>query len=294
MQNNIIGSMATFPGRAHILEQVITHLAPQFSCLYIYLNNYDDIPPFLARFTNVVPVLGKEAFGDISANGKMYFLTQESDGIAFTLDDDFIYPSDYVDKFLYNFDLFPCNACLCVHGSLFINNPLYYYERILTYSSNKESKYNNIINIIGSGTAAFHISLYKDVKYNFNGNVFVDLNIALQALYKKIPIVSIARSENWLTPIRVPGLWEENKKKITHHTHILHKNINYFQWDYLRSIWYELFKHEHISFEQAAWKFSLSPASMDLLSGRPVLSEQSFVTQLKNLIEFTDNLASQE
>ena len=286
--------MATFPGRAHMLEEVVTHLAPQFSRLYIYLNEYEEIPPFLARFANVVPVLGKETFGNISANGKMYFLTQESDGIAFTLDDDFIYPSDYVERFLYNFDLFSCNVCLCVHGSLFINNPLYYYERSLIFSSNKELKYNTIINMTGSGTTAFYVSLYKDVKYDFKGDVFVDLSIALQSLYKKIPIVSIARSENWLTPIRVSGLWEENRKKITHHTHILHKNINYFQWDYLRSIWYELFKHEHISFEQAAKKFSLSPVSMDFLNGRIALSEQSFVIQLQKLIEFADNLASQE
>ena len=57
MQNNIIGSMATFPERAHVLEEVVTHLAPQFSRLYIYLNEYEEIPPFLARFANVVPVL---------------------------------------------------------------------------------------------------------------------------------------------------------------------------------------------------------------------------------------------
>lgn len=294
MQNNIIGSMATFPGRAHILEEVVTHLAPQFSRLYIYLNEYEEIPPFLARFANVVPVLGKETFGDISANGKMYFLTQESDGIAFTLDDDFIYPSDYVEKFLRIFDLFSYNACLCVHGSLFTNVPIYYYERSITYVSHRYNRYNNIVNIVGSGTAAFPLSLYKNVKYNFNGSVFVDLNISLHSLYNKIPIVSIIRDNNWIMPIKVPGLWEENRTKITHHTHILYKNIDYIRWEYMRKVWYELLDKEHVTLEQASRKFSLSPISMDFLNGRLALSDQSFVIQLQKLMEFANNLASKE
>lgn len=294
MQNNIIGSMATFPERAHVLEEVVTHLAPQFSRLYIYLNEYKEIPPFLARFANVVPVLGKETFGDISANGKMYFLTQESDGIAFTLDDDFIYPSDYVENFLRIFDLFSCNVCLCVHGSLFLNNPTYYYERMITYSVNEACKYNNIVNIVGSGTSAFPINLYNGIKYNFTGNVFVDLNISLRALSKKIPLISIKRDTEWVKIIRMKGLFEYNRTKITHHTHILHKNTDYIKWEYIRKLWYELFDKEHMTLEQAARKFSLSPTSMDFLGGRPALSEQSFVTQLQKLVEFANNLASKE
>lgn len=292
MQNNIIGSMATFPGRYHILEKVVTHIAPQFSRLYIYLNDYKTIPSFLARFSNVVPILGIKAVGDISANGKMYFLTEEKKGIAFTLDDDFIYPPDYVQNFLQTFDKFSGKACLCVHGSLYPDKPSYYYERQLTYAARTENRYNAIVNMVGSGTAAFPISLYHEEKYNFTGDVFVDLNISLHALAHNIPIISIVRKQEWLKPIKIQGLWEKNKTVITHHTHILHANSNYIHWEYLRKLWYSFLESQNISLEKAMQRFNLAPESIDFLQGRSPLSTIMIIPQLAKLTEFAKNLAS--
>src|SRR5688500_13625155 len=96
MQNKI-GGMATIPQREDSLPKVIACLSKQVDDLFLYLNRYKKIPKILAKFPNVHPILGTNHYGDMNANGKMYFLKYvKPHSYCFTFDDDIVFPSDYV------------------------------------------------------------------------------------------------------------------------------------------------------------------------------------------------------
>ena len=265
MQIKTIGSMATCPERLSTLEAVVDSIAPQLSRLYIYLNGYFEVPSFLGKYNTIVPVLGMESFGDISANGKMIWKVKERDGIIFTLDDDFIYPDNYVERFLEIMSNFNYSACLCVHGSLFTDAPRYYYERHAVYASKTHQKYNNIVNLVGSGTTVFPASLYDNIDFNFRGDVYVDLHISLTALKKEMPMLAVSRQQEWLIPIVNNGLWEKNKAAITHHTMIVGRNSDLLSWNHLLLIWDSFSRNRKLSKDELLHKLNISPESLDFL-----------------------------
>ncbi len=279
--------MATLQARTDTLEAVLDSISPQLTILYVYLNDHSSIPNFFSKYKNIVPILASEAYGDLSANGKMFFLEKEKDGIAFTLDDDFIYPKNYVKSFFHVFEKFHFTACLCVHGSLVPENPSYYYERNVGFDSKNYYQYNHIANLIGSGTCAFPIKML-DGNYDFRNQVFVDLQISLAALRASHPIVSIARPEAWVTDLHHPGLWEHHRETITHHTRIMANNKHLFKYERLRKIWHSLMPKIKCE-EESVYKYlNLSPESVDFLDGKDFIFSDSAHRQLKRLFKFSN------
>jgi len=232
--------MATISSRLPTLKAVIDSIAPQLSVLYVYLNDHKKIPSFFDELENVVPILGKSRYGDLNANGKMMFLEQEHSGIAFTLDDDIIYPENYVSSFLSAFENFDNRAVLTVHGSVIPDMASWYYERSCVYPMREALEKRMPVNLVGSGTCAFPIDRLALNAENFKNLVFVDLHISLAALKAGIPLVAIDRPALWLTPVAYEGLWEQFKAEITHHTHILRSETVWKSFS-LRKIWTDFF-----------------------------------------------------
>jgi len=84
--------MASFLPRKHVLLQAVASLQGQVDRLCLVLNEYDEIPKELAAFDFVDAVIPKEDVKDI---GKFYFPVATDDFVAL-VDDDFIYPADYI------------------------------------------------------------------------------------------------------------------------------------------------------------------------------------------------------
>jgi len=76
--------------------QVIAKIAPQVDRVFVALNEYDEIPEALLKFRNVEAVIPKK---DLKDAGKFAFPVALDD-IVFTIDDDIIYPEDYVENML--------------------------------------------------------------------------------------------------------------------------------------------------------------------------------------------------
>ncbi|RNF35514.1 hypothetical protein [Paracoccus methylarcula] len=84
--------MATFPVRREIMMAVVERIAPQVDRMFICLNEYDEIPAELGQFGNVEAMIPDRDLKDL---GKFAFEAGPDD-IVFTVDDDILYPSDYV------------------------------------------------------------------------------------------------------------------------------------------------------------------------------------------------------
>lgn len=230
----IYGAMATYPARFGKLGEVIASILPQLDKLYVYINESDEVPECLLH-DKIIPLLGKDHDGNLSATGKVYPLKYIKDGYCFTLDDDFILPSDYVLKMKNAIDTFDKKAIMTVHGSIFAPNADWYFERSVVYEVKQALDHFRFVNLPGSATLAFHTSTL-DIQYSdFPKTPMVDLQFAIQALEQQVPILAIPREEDWLSFLNYSGLWEVNKNEMTHHTTAM---INHAPWSFNRCVTY--------------------------------------------------------
>ncbi len=219
-QGIIAGCMATFPARFPILISAVESVAPQLDRLYIYVNETMEGLPDLSCFPNVVALDGREHRGDLSANGKIYPLFFLSHCTILTLDDDIVYPPDYVARLTDVLDAFDRHCAVTVHGSILSPNPEWYYTRTRTYAFRQAVEQMRLCALAGSGTFAFHQSTLPVDPESFFASVMVDLRLSLLARDVELPIWVIPRTAEWLRSSNVTGLWEQYQAQITHHTYV--------------------------------------------------------------------------
>lgn len=92
--------LATFPIRANILMQTVRSILPQVDRLCICLNDYDKVPEALADEPKIETLIPDR---DLKDAGKFAFGVAPDDRV-FTIDDDILYPPDYVTTTLSFFD----------------------------------------------------------------------------------------------------------------------------------------------------------------------------------------------
>lgn len=88
--------LATFPPRRRLLRRVTEAILPQVDHLFVVLNEYEEVPGFLAKDPRVTAVIPDR---DVKDAGKFWF-KPAADDIVFTIDDDIGYPPDYVQRTL--------------------------------------------------------------------------------------------------------------------------------------------------------------------------------------------------
>ena len=214
----VVACMATYPGRYATLEPVVAALAPQVDRLFVYANETTDGLPDLSRLANVVVLDGREHAGNLSANGKVYPLRFLKGCLVLTVDDDFLYPPDYVRRIRRVLDAFGNRCCVTIHGSVLPPRLDWYYDRSKVFVSHRRLDGMQLINLAGSGTFAFHQSTLRCTAEDFLPEVMVDLRFSLLARERRLPIWSPPRPEGWLRLIHPEGLWQIMKRSVTHHT----------------------------------------------------------------------------
>lgn len=200
-----LGGMATIPQRQSTLPEVLSRLAPQFDELHVYLNGYER-KPLIGDLPNVVLHLSDD-YGDLGAKGKFYGLNFAGvDDYYFALDDDFLYPDDYVTTLKTAMSRYKDTVAVCVHGSIF-GDPLdWYFERVSTFSSRQGLDRDRFVNLAGTGTFACKLSSFPIRLLDVMPRTMCDLQISIKARKLHVPLVSIKRRKNWLRSIAVDNV----------------------------------------------------------------------------------------
>lgn len=217
-ENEIVACMASFPARYPIIGPVIRSVSCQVDHLFVYLNETIDGFPFEACDGNVTVLDSNQFDGDLSANGKLFPLRFINDCLVFTVDDDFIYPPNYVERYKTLISLFDGYCCVATHGSIFNESISSYYDRSKTFVSEHALRTLQIVSLGGSGTFAFMQSRMEIDVDAFMESVMVDLNLSLAARAAGLPIWCLPRPRGWLRNIDNQGLFQKFKVAITHHT----------------------------------------------------------------------------
>jgi len=193
----ITASVASLRTRRRGLQMVCKRILSQVDKLQVYLNYRNHVPYFLRRESKV-EVLTAEDFGDMKDAGK-FMWADKVEGYHFTLDDDMIYPWDYVRRMIDKIEQYDRKAIVGVHGASFTTTtPTKYYCDRFVFSYCEEVPQDIIVHILGTGTMAYHADTIQFNILDFPVGNMSDIWAALKAQRKQVPMVCIDRTKDWI------------------------------------------------------------------------------------------------
>jgi Glycosyl transferase family 2 len=220
ISNAIVACMATFPARFDTLPLVVSSILDQVDALYVYVNQSDSIPPCL-NDSRIHVFLAKQTKGDLSANGKIFPLNFIKHSYVVLIDDDFVFPKDYVSRLIAIIDRFGGRVIAGVHGSIFAPGARWYFERSMVYGWRTELLEHKVVQMLGSGCLAFHQDALELKFEDFLPHIMVDLTFAIKAKQEGLVMLAIKRPSQWIRYIGHPGLYQDYVRRLTWHTHAM-------------------------------------------------------------------------
>ncbi|MGY4877583.1 glycosyltransferase family A protein [Vreelandella aquamarina] len=223
-------SLATYPPRESCLNDVIDSVFYQVDNFCVYLNRYEKPPKVVNELLSDKDTSSALHYildydGQPKASGKFRWLQKE--GYIFILDDDIIYPPDYIKNMVSWIEKLKRKAFVGVHAVNFHENITNESSEVKSYIKEKFNFSHEVgsltkVHMLGTGTLAFHSSLVKDFKKELydqmnhlegheNAN---DESLAVLMKQKGIPMYTIPRKEKWL----------KSNKKMRHGIHEEHFN----------------------------------------------------------------------
>ncbi len=199
----ITAAMATYPGRRHIVPAVIDSLLPQVDRLFVYLNNYDDVPDFIrqhAQRERIAFVL--DPTSQRRAAAKFCWLDQVR-GYHLVCDDDILYPPDYASRMVEAIERWQRRAVVGVHGVVFETNiEDARSSRRAVFKFPTSMPADTPVHFLGTGTVALHSDLLGslDVSRFQSYPIANDEILAVSARNAGVPMICVARDADWLQP----------------------------------------------------------------------------------------------
>jgi hypothetical protein len=173
-----IGCVATFKGREQALERMTASISGQLDQLLIYDNEISTV--------------------NLTDNGKfagLLFINEPC--YYFTLDDDLIYPPDYVEKMVNHIDHFGC--IVTSHGRNLNGLDIDYYNGHKYYSCLGDVAYNSDIDVCGTGVTAFRTDYFNPINVAFSANQRMsDLIFSYYAMKEGRKITMLPHYKGWI------------------------------------------------------------------------------------------------
>ncbi len=183
--------MAAIPRRIYALEKTIDSLIDQADYLKIYLNQFKHVPEFLKN--DKIELI----FGDNSRKGSTkFFWADKVQGYILTVDDDLIYPSDYVEVMCTAIDKHKC--LVGAHGNILKPGKIdRYYQDRTVLDARKEVKEDTFVDILGTGTIGFHTDDIKMSMADMDLPDMEDIAIFKLSYNHSYTKVIVAHPEGW-------------------------------------------------------------------------------------------------
>jgi hypothetical protein len=190
----VTANIATYPARFSQLLNTLESIRGQFDEVRICCNEYDFIPKELEQYTSFIPER------NLTDNGKFYYLDVISEHeYYFTLDDDIIYPPDYVTKMVAFIDKYGVIATL--HGRILLDLNVNYYRGHKFFHCKSENQHPIRLDVCGTGVTAFstkNFHPYRLAKHEYQKMSDIIFSHAAAMSNKKIGL--IPKPDNWVIP----------------------------------------------------------------------------------------------
>jgi hypothetical protein len=183
-------------GRIDSLEKAIKSIYHQCDVINVALNdNHSNIPLFLYD-TKINLFLTDNSLGDAFK----FINLKNQDGYFFTIDDDLIYPSNYVSETIKKCLEFDNKKVVTYHGRSFKSFPIssYYRSANERYSCLENVKNDTLVQFGGTGVMCFHTSLFKLPIEYFQFSNMADIWIGKYCMENKIEIICLKHLKGYI------------------------------------------------------------------------------------------------
>lgn len=209
MSDKIVMGMATCIERAEYVEDVVKSLIDQVDELWIVFDGYQRIPDWVHKYMAIMPVLDESR--KRRERGK-FIRMNVVNRYYLTVDDDIIYPHDYVDRLIKKSKEWGDAVVVCVHG-VDIEHPFVdYYKSRATYRMAEELLWERVVDIAGTGTVCFHTKAVDVSVKEFEWDGMSDIWFSGLLKERGVKRVCIEREKGWLKPLYLEGIYEKVQK----------------------------------------------------------------------------------
>jgi hypothetical protein len=196
---NLRAHLASFPARSEVLEPSLKSVVDQVNEVHLVLNEYEEIPAFLAKYQNVNPIIPDQDYKDV---GK-FVTTPADDDIVFFIDDDLSYSDGYFDYCAEQGSLLGLDKHVFgLHSSIYDRNEIenagerkhYYYRKPYRRARYVEQVATNSAFALGKNIAP--------LSYMDGSQKFVDVRYAKWCFEQGLRQITIRRPINMARPLR--------------------------------------------------------------------------------------------
>ncbi|GAA4829630.1 hypothetical protein GCM10023354_05350 [Garicola koreensis] len=207
----VVVNVCSIPSRARSLRTVVESLAPQCDRICVYLDGYENTPPFLHEYGSQVKVRHSSEHPGLRDNGKFIELDrivgEGAECYYFTVDDDIHYPPDYVAHMLLKLKEYDESVVAGAHGVIMKRWPKgYFSDQRLVFSFTKGLERDKAVNLLGTGTMAFRSSVLSEFSLKWLENAgMADIYWAVICRNRQIPLVCVERHAGWMRDLGSSG-----------------------------------------------------------------------------------------
>ncbi|MBA3987682.1 MAG: hypothetical protein C0463_00940 [Idiomarina sp.] len=195
----IVAGMATVLGREDALQDTVRSIIEQVDLLIVYQNGYSEEFEFL-KSPKIIVVSSLDTGIDKGDAGKFYLYSKFKNALYFSLDDDLIYPPDYVTTMSSKIASYNYDVVVTCHGRVLTPRIKSYYKDRVYVAHYENFQLDDIpLHFPGTGVSVFHTSRFKIDFNDFLHPNMADVWVGLFARKQNFPIISIGKKAGWIT-----------------------------------------------------------------------------------------------
>jgi hypothetical protein len=207
--DKITAIMTTIPIRAEVFQKAINSIYKQVDSLRIVFNKYEEIPIWIKDIPKISTFL--DTSNKYSDCAKWRYAPEK--GYVFSIDDDIRYPRDYISVLVKKLEEYNRKCVVTVHGAYFRLPFTDFVTDKKNYSFVSACEKDVRVDIMGSGTLAYHTDTIRPKFKDFLVPNRSDIWFSSMCHKKKIPIICVARKRKWLRALPTEGetIWDMTK-----------------------------------------------------------------------------------
>ena len=193
-----VATIATLASRIESFRKVLPVIHAQVDHMFVYLDGYSEPPDFLGSIDRIT-VCRAESLGDLHADSRLLCLQElKAPTVVIVVDDDIMYPQDYVYRLVKALQRVDGQAIVGVHGRIFLPPHQSYVKHATYIHFSHELKDATYVHELGTGTCALISSIVPIDPRAWKRHDMADIMIAIDAQRRGLPRIALARPVNWL------------------------------------------------------------------------------------------------
>jgi hypothetical protein len=194
----IVCGIATIYDRRDSLRETIESIIDQVDKLIVYQNGYKEFFEFLKN--DKIELISSIDTGiDMGDAGKFYCIDKYKDCYYLSIDDDLIYPKNYVNTLISKLMEYNDEIIVTFHGRILKTDAKSYYkDHYKSFRCLDNVENDEFVHFGGTGVMGFHTNIVKMKFEQFKYPNMADIWFGLFASYNKIPILCTSHKKNWI------------------------------------------------------------------------------------------------